>query len=179
MFVGGDFVRKGGDDLLRAWAIGGFSRSATLAIVTDWPIDASGIPGVEVVRNVASYSSEWSDLWRAADIFVLPTRSEAFGTVFQEARAAGLPVVGTRVNAIPEIIEDGATGILVPPRDPHALAKAIATLLSSPELRNRLGAAARDAVLQVANPDTYRSKLRRIIQTVAGVHTVREVAVGA
>ena len=45
----------------------------------------------------------------------MPTRNEAFGLVFQEAAAAGLPAIGTRLNAIPEIVADGETGILVHP----------------------------------------------------------------
>ena len=48
-----------------------------------------------------------------ADIFVMPTRNEAFGLVFQEAAAAGVPAIGTRQNAVPEIIVDGETGLLV------------------------------------------------------------------
>jgi glycosyltransferase involved in cell wall biosynthesis len=168
LFVGGDFVRKGGDDLLKAWALGRFDRVATLHIVTDWPVDVSGLTGVQVIKDVGAYSSEWSELWRAADLFVLPTRSEAFGTVLQEAKAAGLPIVATRLNAVPEIVDDGASGLLVPPRDPQALADAMRTLLDSSELRRRFGAAGRQRMFQVAHPRDYSSKLRQLVQSVAG-----------
>ena len=58
----------------------------------------------------------------------MPSRHEAFGMVYQEAAARGLPVVATRINAIPEIVDDGATGFLVPPGDRAGLARALRTL---------------------------------------------------
>jgi glycosyltransferase involved in cell wall biosynthesis len=75
----------------------------------------------------------------AADLFVLPSLTEALPTVVAEAMAAGLPVVATRVGGIPEMI-DASTGILVPPDDVGALAQAVCALLEDPA-----GAAARGA----------------------------------
>ena len=167
LFVGGDFVRKGGDDLLAAWRSAELYRSARLILVTGWPVDVSAVPGVQVIRHVESYSAEWSDLWRAADIFVMPTRDEAFGTVFQEAAAAGLARIGTRLNAIPETIADGRSGMLIAPGDRAALALAMRTLIDSASLRRAFGAAARADVVERASPDDYRDKLRGIIQSVA------------
>ena len=60
-----------------------------------------------------AYTQTWRDLWRDADVFVMPARAEAFGMVFQEAAAAGLPAIGPRINAVPEIVDHGVTG---PPR---------------------------------------------------------------
>ena len=104
LFVGGDFVRKGGVDLLEAWRRGRLHESASLQIVTDWNIDEPLPPGVTVTRGVHAHSAAWRECWAGADIFVMPTRNEAFGLVFQEAAAAGLPAIGTRHNAVPEII---------------------------------------------------------------------------
>jgi glycosyltransferase involved in cell wall biosynthesis len=73
-----------------------------------------------------------------ADLFVLPSRRESFGLVLAEAMACGLPVVATTAGAIPEVVEDGVTGVLVPPDDPRALAKAINSLLSDPERMNAM-----------------------------------------
>lgn len=76
-----------------------------------------------------------------ADVFCLPSRQEGFGIVFVEAMAAGLPIVAARAGAIPEVVEHGRTGLLVPPSDPDALAAALAKLLASPDERRMLGAA--------------------------------------
>jgi glycosyltransferase involved in cell wall biosynthesis len=73
--------------------------------------------------------------------FVLPSRSEPFGIAVVEALAAGAPVVASRVGGIPEIITDGHNGLLVPPENPAALADALRTILSAPDLRSRLSEA--------------------------------------
>lgn len=74
-------------------------------------------------------------------IFVLPSRHEGFGVVLLEAMRLGLPIVATNVGGIPEVVEDGRQGILIPPRDPAALARAIERCLDDDELRARLAAA--------------------------------------
>ncbi len=76
-----------------------------------------------------------------ADCFCLPSVQEGFGLVFAEAMAAALPVVACRAAAVPEIVEDGRTGLLVSPRRPAELADALARLLNDHELRKELGAA--------------------------------------
>lgn len=80
---------------------------------------------------------------RAADIFVLPSRSEAFPNAVLEAMAAGLPVVASRVGGICELIEHEQTGLLVAPDDPHALADQICRLADDTALADRLGGSAR------------------------------------
>jgi len=77
----------------------------------------------------------------SAHCFCLPTVQEGFGIVFAEAMAAGLPVVGCRAAAVPEIVEDRRTGLLVNPGSPDALATAMETLLMNEPLRKELGAA--------------------------------------
>ena len=82
----------------------------------------------------------------SADLFCLPSVQESFGIVFLEAMAAGLAVVTCGVAAMPEVVEDGVTGVLVPPRDPAALANALEALLGDPARAHAMGAAGRRAV---------------------------------
>jgi glycosyltransferase involved in cell wall biosynthesis len=82
-----------------------------------------------------------------ASVFCLPSVQEGFGIVFLEAMAAELPVVACRIAAIPEVVQDGVTGLLVPPRDPAALAAEIERLIADPELARRLGREGRRRVL--------------------------------
>jgi glycosyltransferase involved in cell wall biosynthesis len=82
-----------------------------------------------------------------ADGFVLASRWEGFGLVFLEAMAAGKPVVATRVSAVPEVVADGETGLLVPADDPKALALALLALIHDPTNAVRMGQAGRARVL--------------------------------
>ncbi|MDD4319274.1 MAG: glycosyltransferase family 4 protein, partial [Candidatus Peribacteraceae bacterium] len=79
-----------------------------------------------------------------AEIFVGLSRSEALGNVFLEAQAAGCAVIGTKVGGIPDIVEDGVTGMLVPPDDAEAARTAIERLLQSSDERSRLATAGKD-----------------------------------
>jgi len=85
-------------------------------------------------------------LLNAFDLFVLPSLYEGLGLALLEAMAAARPVVATAVGGIPEVVVDGETGILVPPRDAGALAAAIDRLLTDNELATRMGQAGRERV---------------------------------
>ncbi|KOF53960.1 glycosyl transferase [Achromobacter sp. DMS1] len=80
------------------------------------------------------------------DLFALATQQEASGTVYVEAQASGLPVIGTDVGGVSEMFRDGVTGILVPPRNPAALTDALRRLIDDPGLRRRMGEAGRKRV---------------------------------
>ncbi len=107
-----------------------------------------------------------ADFLQAADIFVFPTRDDAFPTSLIEAMVCRLPVVTTPVGAIPEIVVDGQNGLLVPPDDQPALRTALSRLLSDPALLARLGQAARQTVIErysaVAVTDQYARLFRRL-----------------
>ena len=166
LFVGGDWARKGGPALLEAWRAGGFADRAALTLVTDAPLGALP-PGVEARPGVRAYTPAWFAAWRQADVFVMPTRGEAFGMVYQEAAAAGLPAIGTKMNAIPEIVIDGETGVLVPPGDVPALAAAMDALAASPERRAAMGAAARARIEARNSVAAYGRALGGILREVA------------
>jgi starch synthase len=168
LFVGGDFPRKGGPDLLRVWQDGGFAPTHRLTLVTDWPLDARRLPaGVQLVPGVKPYTLAWRDLWRDADVFVMPARAEAFGMVYQEAAAAGLPAIGTRINAVPEIVGDEATGLLVPPGDSRALVDAVRALAASADRRRAMGTSARSRMESTATIDRYGAALAALVHRVA------------
>jgi len=80
------------------------------------------------------------------DIFALATQQEASGTVYVEAQASGLPVIGTNVGGVSEMFRDGETGMLVPPKNPQALTDALQRLIDDPDLRRRMGEAGRKMV---------------------------------
>ncbi|MGY6271067.1 glycosyltransferase family 4 protein [Achromobacter denitrificans] len=80
------------------------------------------------------------------DLFALATQQEASGTVYVEAQASGLPVIGTDVGGVSEMFRDGETGILVPPKDARALTDALQRLIDDAGLRRRMGEAGRRMV---------------------------------
>lgn len=93
------------------------------------------------------------------DLLVLPSAYEELGSVLVEAMAAGVTVVASRVGGIPEVVLEGETGLLVPPGDVHALADALERLVADPELRARLGAAARQRATAYSWPSLSRRLL--------------------
>jgi L-malate glycosyltransferase len=90
---------------------------------------------------LAGFRPDILSLHKAFDIFVMSSVTEGLGTSILDAMACGKPVVGTTAGGIPEVVSDGETGLLVPPRDPEAMAAAIIRLLSDRSLRERMGAA--------------------------------------
>jgi glycosyltransferase involved in cell wall biosynthesis len=84
------------------------------------------------------FGSELAKIYRTSTLFVLPSLYETFGLVVLEAMASGLPVVATKAGGVETIVENGYNGLLVPPKNPSALAESIVTLLSKKPLYNRL-----------------------------------------
>jgi glycosyltransferase involved in cell wall biosynthesis len=124
----------------------------------------------DIVRCVSGISdAELARLYGEAQVAVVPSLYEGFSLPAVEAMACGVAVVTTTGGALPEVVgENGETGLLVAPDDPGALAGAIARLLDDPELRERLGAAGRQRVIEHftwevtarLTAESYRSLLR-------------------
>jgi glycosyltransferase involved in cell wall biosynthesis len=93
-------------------------------------------------------------LLAAMDIVVLASHLEGLGTSLLDAMAMARPVVATRVGGIPEMVEDGVNGRLVPPRDPAALAGALIELIHRPDERKRMGEAGRARMLEKFSAET-------------------------
>lgn len=146
LFVGRSFVPKGGPELLEAFArVRRAHPGARLALVSSSA--PATLPGGATFHGLLDKEG-LARLYASASVFALPTRREAFGLSFLEAMAFGVPVVGSRLEAIPEIVADGETGLLVPPGDPAALAAALSALLSDPARARRMGAAGRARVAE-------------------------------
>lgn len=124
---------------LRFQLAGGGSRLEELQAL-------AGQLGIANYVTFLGHSEDVPRLLSEADAFVLPSRSEAFPNGALEAMAAGLPVVASAVGGLLDLIENGRTGLLVPPDDPAALATALESLVLSPGRAAALGAAARDEV---------------------------------
>jgi glycosyltransferase involved in cell wall biosynthesis len=101
------------------------------------------------------------------DVFCLPSVQEGFGVVFLEAMAAGKPIVAARAAAAPEVVRDGVDGLLVEPRNPDALAAALAKLRDDASLRARLAASAAVRVEEFRRESVARVFFARIHETLA------------
>lgn len=152
LFVGRLVPVKGVSLLLEAFAaLQEDYRGARLTLIGDGP-ERTALEGraaqLGVAVDFAGYRSqdEVASALADSDLFVLPSFAEGVPVVLMEAMASGLPVVTTRIAGIPELVEDGVSGLVLPPGDPAALGGAIAQLLSDPDLRARMGAAGRARV---------------------------------
>ncbi len=140
LFVGGDFARKGGDLLVDVFRKH-LRESCELHLVTS--ADVKSGDGVWVHPGLKPHSPELLALYADADVFAFPTRADCFGVVLAEAMASSLPIVTTRVAAIPEAVKDGESGFVIEANDPEALRDRLQRLADSPEMRARMGTVSR------------------------------------
>jgi glycosyltransferase involved in cell wall biosynthesis len=140
LFVGGRFQEKGGEDLLDALG-SDLGRTVELDLVTPDPVPER--PGVRMHRLTVT-DPKLLELQQQADLMCLPTYGDTNPWALLEAMACGTPVVSTPVGGIPDMLEDGRAGVLVPHGDPRALGEALRGLLADPARREQLSAAARE-----------------------------------
>ncbi|PYQ09434.1 MAG: glycosyl transferase family 1, partial [Acidobacteria bacterium] len=115
-----------------------------------------------VRRPLLPRSVLFAEAYPAADAFVMPSHAEGFGFTNVEALSFGLPVVSSKVGAIPETVAEGRTGFLVPPGDVSALAAAMERLVAEPAHVRRLGEAARADFLSRFTRERFRAELARV-----------------
>lgn len=157
ILVGIELERKGGLEVLAAWPrVRAAVPDAELVIVG--PRQRREVEGVRWYGRTPP--AEVSRLYGSATVFVCPTLWDPWGLVYHEAMAHALPCIGTDRFAVPEIIDAGATGLLVAPRDPGAVADALIALLSDPARARRMGEEARR---RVAADATWDAVARRML----------------
>jgi len=162
LFVGKNFMRKGGYILLNAfYKIRQEIPEAKLVIVsTDkHTIDKKYIgPGVEIYSYIKD-KKRFNALYEKASLFAMPSFCEPFGLVFLEAMNHKLPCIGSKIDAMPEIIIDGVTGFLINPGDIEDLANKIILLLKNPDLSSRMGNSGYDRVKKFFNWEDFGNKI--------------------
>lgn len=167
LFIGQDFYRKGGDIVLKA-----FEKVSTVYPTAQlWVVTEEGLPANLPRRNVHQISTNWNrdliaDLYRKADVFVMPSRHETWGDVLLEAMAFELPCIGAQGQAMGEIIEHGRTGFLNEPENVDGLCHYLGRLFEDPKLRQQMGNAGREKVVQEYTWERVVDRLVPIIETV-------------
>ncbi|HEY6761016.1 MAG TPA: glycosyltransferase family 4 protein [Baekduia sp.] len=165
-FVGRLVPRKGALELVKAApAIRAARPDVRVVIVGDDPYEDEDTAYATAVRASSKVDhvgrvAEAAGILGQLDVLVLPSTQEPFGTVVAEAMAAGTPVVATRVDGLPELVQDGVTGKLVEPGDTAGLAVAVLEVL---EKREEMGAAAR-AAAERFGADAYADRLEDLLK---------------
>jgi glycosyltransferase involved in cell wall biosynthesis len=149
------------------WLMGQFACASFEHIARDY-CRQHGLEQVVSFLGECVHDTKWR-YFRAADIFCFPSfyESESFGNVAVEAMMFGLPVVATRWRGIPDVVDDGVSGILVPIRDSAALAGALMRLIDDPELRRTLGMNGRRKYLDEYTVEKHIERMAEFIHTVA------------
>ena len=178
LFVGRLASNKGLPSLVEAFAdLAQGDPSSSLVLVgadggmragVETRVSALGLKGRVFLPGFISDESMLAAAFREARLFVLPSEYEAFGLVLLEALAQGTPIVASRVGGIPEFIEDGKSGLLVPPEDRAALIAAFGRLWEDEALRQQLGEYGRDQTVPRFSWERVVDRLVNVYREVAG-----------
>ncbi|MBS0177228.1 MAG: glycosyltransferase family 4 protein [Nitrospira sp.] len=147
-------------------------RDVTFLIVGEGP-EAQNIHaqierlGLTASVRMLGFREDLLDVFRSLDLFVIPTvEGDTIPQVLMQALAVGLPVVSTTTGSIPDVIKDGDSGVLVPPRDVAALAGGIVRLVQDASLRHAMGSRGRQRVVQTYSIDRMVDELERVYRQV-------------
>jgi len=155
-------------------------EDVSFLVVGSWVLDFEK-PRVDFLKQYAKnlglqdkviftgFITNLKDYYHLMDIVVVPSLEEPFALVPLEAMACRRPVIGTNSGGTPELIKDGITGILVPPKNPGALSKAIIGLLKDEDLRQRLSSEGRKIVEEFFNGERFISDMESIYKEAAGL----------
>jgi glycosyltransferase involved in cell wall biosynthesis len=172
LFVGKDFERKGGPELAAALALVR-RRVPGARLVVAGPRERPPLPdGATFVGRVPL--AQLPSLCAEASVFAMPTLREPYGLAFLDAMACGLPCVGTATEAVPEIVDEGRTGLLVPPGDVDALAGALVRLLSEPERAREMGRLGREKVARHLRWEHVAERVEGLCRSIAGAGPARD-----
>lgn len=170
LFVGGDFLRKGGDLLLEA-----FRKlpagEAELILVTRELVPEE--ENVRIYNNLQPNSPELVSLFQESDVFVLPTRAEAYGIVAIEAGASGLPIIMTDIGGVRDIVQENKNGYLIEVGNVQQLSDRMTRLMKEPELRWQMGQYARKRVEDHFTAKNNASRIVDVLLEVAASHQTR------
>jgi glycosyltransferase involved in cell wall biosynthesis len=135
-------------------------------------VRAQDLSGSVSFKKKTSYAEVPQD-YRASDIFITTSVSDGTPVSLLEAMASGLPCIATSVGGIPEWIENGKNGILIPPRSPEAVADEILRLTKDPDLRSRMGAAARATILARGGWNTLMAQVEKDYQELVNTYRMK------
>ncbi|MDR3508841.1 MAG: glycosyltransferase family 4 protein [Caulobacteraceae bacterium] len=160
-FVGIDWVRKGGEELVAGF-LKLLERMPDARLIIAGASPAITHPNIEVLGMTPR--DQVAELYRTSAVFCLPSRVEPSSVACVEAATMGLPIVATRVGGFVDSVLDGVSGLLVPPRDPDAIAEALYAVLSDPAQAERMGAAGRENAKARFAWDRVGEKLAAVIR---------------
>ena len=161
VFVGADFMRKGGDVLMEVAAMPEFAQ-------VEWHLVTKSPPATKAA-NITCYTGfnadahGLRDLVQSCDVMVLPTRADASSIVIIEAAACGIPAIATKVAGIGEIIDEGRSGLMFDQPTAENLAAALRKYLADPTLAAAHGAAARAKMLREFDTRVVAERIRKAL----------------
>ena len=176
MYVGRLSIEKGVLELLEAWRDVGSPNRILILVGPDMPGPLDAGPAAR--KFVAEHglqdrvifhgaSTDTARLLRAADVYVQPSHYESFSNALIEAMATGLPVVASRVGGMLDCIVDGENGLLATPKDAADLAVKLRALLDDPARAERLGAKARQTVVDQFSEPVIMRRFAQLFRDVA------------
>lgn len=166
LFLGRDFRRKGGALALRAFASASAGLDCRLLYVGKIE-DPEELRRVQADGRVTYFENPTNkvlaqEVWPNADVLLMPTNNDAFAMVVADAMRRGIPVVASALEPLSEVVENGATGLLVRRGDVKGFADSLRRLLESPDLRLRMGQAARTRSVELFSPSKVGNALAEV-----------------